>query len=92
MDIFRVQDLYAGVPEFVGEEEGDEKTPHDPIFVVRSSTSLLFSSYRVTCICVHRVSPAFPFTCMFELAAAFIAEHQLTVQVGASLRGEASKW
>lgn len=35
MDIFRVQELYAPVPEFVGEEEGDEKTPKDVAFVVR---------------------------------------------------------
>lgn len=41
MDIFRVQELYAPVPEFVGEEEGDEKTPKDVAFVVRCALLLL---------------------------------------------------
>ena len=34
MDIFRFQELYQDVPEFVGEDEGDDKPTYDPVWLV----------------------------------------------------------
>lgn len=54
MDIFRVQELYAAVPEFVGEEEGDETIPQQPIFVVRDLLrSCAHLAHQVTILYVY---------------------------------------